>query len=209
MLIAIEGIDCSGKGTQSRLVAQRLGAALFSFPAYHTPLGEQVRKYLRKEDGYGDLPPFAAAMLYAVDRAQFRRQLEAKDRIDVVCDRYVASNAAYHSCRPGAGPQFDRDVYALEHGTFGLPRADLYILIDVPAEVAVARLEQRGKPDAHERLDFLRQVAEKYRWMAHTEGWPVFDGDRPVEAITADILRKIEDRRQIDPQLVATGGRLP
>ena len=75
MLIAIEGIDGSGKGTQAKLLLDRLlaanvSAALVSFPRYSlTHFGRTIGRFLNGEFGaLNDVDPHLAATLYASDR---------------------------------------------------------------------------------------------------------------------------------------------
>src|SRR3712207_3314277 len=108
MLIAIEGIDGSGKGTQARLLRERcraagLSAALISFPRYaETRFGRAVGKFLNGRFGTLDqVSPFLAALLYAGDRFEsrtlLRESLFANDV--VVLNRYVASNVAHQGSK--------------------------------------------------------------------------------------------------------------
>src|SRR5436309_12852628 len=103
MLIAIEGIDGSGKGTQARRLIERLAAsgrraALLSFPRYgETLFGRAIGEFLNGRFGTLDqVHPFLASLLYAGDRFESRRLLaELLATHDVVVlDRYVASHLA-------------------------------------------------------------------------------------------------------------------
>jgi dTMP kinase len=185
MLLAIEGIDGSGKGTQTRLIeaqARREGwrVATLSFPRYgETFFADAVGKYL--DGAYGTLdevPAQFAALLYAGDRLEslpHLRQLQ-KNHDLVILDRYVASNLAYQAARiTGSRRQkllawIDR----LEHEVHGLPRADLTIYFDMPARQAtelVHRKQQRSytrrKADLHEAdLKFLQATRRVYLKLA-------------------------------------------
>ena len=110
MLVVLEGIDGSGKGTQARLLVDALArrgftARLFSFPCYdETFFGREVGRYLN--GAFGDLhsvPPEFAALLYAGDRLEKRDELlvALRDADVVVCDRYVPSNFAHQAARTG------------------------------------------------------------------------------------------------------------
>src|SRR5258707_12405624 len=109
LLLAIEGIDGAGKGTQTARLAETAGAhgrsvASFSFPLYDdNPFSRAVGDYLNGEFGTADeVHPELAAMLYAGDRFHARPRLVAalEDQDLVVCDRYVGSNAAHHGAQP-------------------------------------------------------------------------------------------------------------
>ena len=144
MLIAIEGIDGSGKGTQSRLLVdhlatQGLSVALLSFPRYtETMFGRAVGQFLNGRFGaLDDVSPWLVSLLYAGDRFESRDiLLQALDTHNVVIlDRYVASNIAHQGAKVATN---ERDeiiqwIEEVEFRVFGLPRADANVLLDLPA----------------------------------------------------------------------------
>jgi len=107
-LIAIEGIDGTGKGTQAQMLVQALEARgrsveLFSFPAYQRTLaGSLIGAYLDGRMG----PPRQidsrlTAVLYALDRFELKGAIEgalARGAV-ALCDRYVGSNLAHQAAR--------------------------------------------------------------------------------------------------------------
>src|SRR5258705_11602109 len=108
LLLAIEGIDGAGKGTQAGRLAEKAvehgrRVASFSFPLYDdNPFSRAVADYLNGEFGSADeVHPELAAMLYAGDRFHARPRLVAalEDQDLVVCDRYVGSNAAHQGAK--------------------------------------------------------------------------------------------------------------
>jgi dTMP kinase len=107
MLILIEGTDSSGKSTQSALLMKELQAMgkdveKVKFPAYDTPFGEMVARYLRGEFGkLNEVPPEVASLLYTIDRYQFKDALFKKlgEGKILVTDRYLQSNIAYQGAK--------------------------------------------------------------------------------------------------------------
>src|SRR3954447_5124785 len=106
-LIAIEGIDGSGKRTQAQLLgrvleARGIACARFSFPRYESSFGRLVGRFLNGE--FGPLEAVDAhfsALLYAGDRFESKPELQAvlDAAKSVVTDRYIASNPAHQTAR--------------------------------------------------------------------------------------------------------------
>ncbi|MBC9032589.1 dTMP kinase [Sphingomonas sp. JC676] len=144
-LIVIEGADGVGKNTASRGVCDALNAAgrsavVIGFPRYgETAAGVTIGRFLA-----GEMPvpvtPRAAAVLYALDRLEWRDAiLEAQAAHDVVIfDRYIASNMAYQAAKlEAAEARAMMDwILALEIGQFALPRPTLSIYLDTPWDLA-------------------------------------------------------------------------
>jgi dTMP kinase len=218
MLVAIEGIDGSGKGTQAKLLLQRLvelgrPARLFSFPQYeHSFFGQEIGRYLNGHFGeLNAVHPSLAALLYAGDR------FEARDALGrllgegsvVVCDRYVGSNQAHQAAKlpPEERPAFFDWIEKLEYGVFGLPRPDLVIFLDLPPVIAtelVHRKEARSytdqAADIHEAdWDYMRRVYGTYQQLAASHGWTripcVENGElRSAEAIRDAMWSEVAKR---------------
>lgn len=196
-LIAVEGLDGAGKhtlvtGLVNRWTADGLRVATFAFPRY----GKSVTADLAAEalrGSHGDLRDsvYAMAVLFALDRAGAREEIEAARAVHdiVVLDRYVASNAAYNAARLGqdATGEVVEWVADLEFGRFGLPRPDHSVLLGVPAEVAMSRAEARAREDATRERDHYERdgdlqlrVDAVYRQLAENSWaspWNRFDGE--------------------------------
>ena len=212
-LIALEGIDGTGKGTQARLLAQALerrGVSVrpFSFPAYRETLaGSLIGTYLN--GGLGNpqaIDGRLTAMLYAIDRFELRQpMLEALSKGEtVICDRYVGSNMAHQVARsaPRNRPAVRSFIESLEFGVLGLPRPDLVVFFDMPVSLAQGRVLKkdvrqytRKKLDANEAdARHLKCALSEYRFQArNTPGWrriPTVSGrrERSREEIHEDVL---------------------
>src|SRR5947207_58373 len=99
MLIAIEGLDQSGKETQARHLRARIEADGrkvhgLSFPEYETPIGQEIRRALSGEREFG---PEVMQLLYVANRFEYKPRLDLwlGSGAIVVCDRYRASSVAY------------------------------------------------------------------------------------------------------------------
>jgi len=186
-LITICGIDGSGKTVQSELLCLRAREAgwkveTIGFPRYGEGFfAEVVARYLRGEFGQdpNQVSPYLAALPFACDRWQaapkLRGWLEAGAL--VVCNRYVAANLAHQGAKiesPTERREFLRWVEELEYEVLGLPRADVNVWLDMPAEIASKLISGKSERsylrrarDIHEsNLPYLKATREVYRELA-------------------------------------------
>lgn len=181
--IAFEGGDASGKTTQARRVAERLDAVFTREPG-GTALGEMLRSLVLEPEAHVDLR--AEALMIAAARAQHvaeivRPSLEAGR--NVVTDRFTASSLAYQGYASGLDVDAVRSLS--EFATEGL-WPDLTVLIDVPPEVSLRRLD--SAPDRFEREahDFHEKVRHGYLELArHDDRWIVIDGAGTLDEVSA------------------------
>ena len=194
-LLALEGIDGSGKSTQARALAAALGARLTHEPGA-TPLGAALRRLLLSPEA----PPIslrAEALLMAADRAEHVAVVVAPALAAgewVVSDRFSGSTLAYQ----GYGRGLDTAELArlVDWATAGLG-PDLSILVDVPVDVAQRRLA-RSAPDRLERLGpaFAQLVRQGFLALAAADPahWVVVDGTTDRTALSAHILAVVHER---------------
>ncbi|MHB8650681.1 MAG: nucleoside/nucleotide kinase family protein [Gaiellaceae bacterium] len=219
LLLAIEGIDGSGKGTQAaRLAATATDAgyrvASFSFPRYDAnPFSRAISAYLNGDLGRSDaVHPQLAALLYACDRLHARPELvDALDACDlVVCDRYVASNIAHQGAKVGgdARAQLVEWLLEVEYGELALPRPELVVLLDAPAPLARELVARKGaRSYTTLAADILEADAahgaaarEIYLGLAQRDGWRVVstaaadDLVRDVDDVAAEVWAAVEPR---------------
>ncbi len=216
-LIVIEGIDGSGKKTQSMALDGFLrhcgkDSSLIHFPCYsETFFGKEVSHYLNGfYGGLENVHPRLAAMLYAGDR--FEKKDFLLDKLEkgtsVICDRYVPSNIAHHAARlpTSERSEFREWIEHLEYTVYRLPRPDLVVLLDMPPGIAgslVLKKEERDytkkKQDLHEEdQEYLNGVYNLFCDLSVEKGWvriPCSDGDkvREISDISDDIRRAITD----------------
>ncbi len=214
VLIAIEGIDGSGKGTQSSLISQRLNdlgyrTSRIQFPRYtETYFGQAVGDFLNGRFGsLEDVHPQLVAVLYAGDRFEslgiLQDEMASSDI--VVLDRFTASNLAHQAAKL-QGDERERLIgwiEDVEHRAFGLPRPNLNVLLDISSHWSrklVSRKEERvytsDEADLQENDQaYLECVRQCYRDIACVrDDWDVVeclsdDGElRAVNSISDDIL---------------------
>lgn len=173
MLIAIEGIDGSGKGTQARILHERLiaegfSSELISFPRYAaTHFGETIGRFLNGEFGALDqVDPHLAATLYAADRFESLSMLREllSDRDVVVSDRYVPSNIAHQGAKRVGEERTTLQswISRTEYQVFGLPKADRIVHLDLPAETAQMLIARKSKRDYTDQAADLQEADRDY-----------------------------------------------
>jgi dTMP kinase len=198
-LIALEGIDGCGKSTQAALLADQLHARL-TFEPGATPLGTALRQLLLNPD-LPDVDARAEALLMAADRAQHTAEVIEPllaEGTSVVTDRFTGSTLAYQ----GFGRQLDLTaLVALNQLATAGTSPDVNVLIDVPVEMARARMEP-ARADRLEGLGpaFQCRVHEGYRQLAESDpgGWVIVDGTGDVDVVAERVRRTVLDRLDRD-----------
>ena len=218
-LIAIEGIDGSGKGTQLDLLSGELdarGLATFriSFPRYESFYGNLVARFLNGEFGALEaVDPHLSALLYAGDRLEAKPEIEAALAAGtlVLADRYIGSNMAHQTARvpPEQREEFIAWLKKLEYGLYTLPVEDLVIFLRVPVPEAhrlvgmkTARAYTNLKRDIQEAdIEHLEQTAIIYDRLATEANWERIDCINtssgvlyPPEEIHRAVLQTVETR---------------
>lgn len=169
--LAVEGIDGAGTTTFVQgLVAALSGAGL---PVHRTaePSGGPVGRLLRELLRSPEVPDTAVyALLFAADR-RHHWLTEILPRLEqgtwVVTDRYVLSSLAYQG---GGGPLGEETAW-VSNLNARAPLPAITFFLDLPYEVAQARLQARG--GVRENLEdagLQEKVALRYREMARTFG---------------------------------------
>jgi len=180
-LVVIEGTDCSGKGTQTKLLLNRVEkegykVAMFDFPNYNSPTGKIIGgPYLGKAhicdswfgEGAINVDPKVASLYYAADRRYNISKINSllNQGYCVILDRYVTSNMGHQ----GGKIYYDEErikmykwLYQLEHVLLELPVPDLMFLLYMPYDYAKKLREGREEgADQHEASEEHLRNAEK------------------------------------------------
>ena len=188
MLIAIEGLDQSGKETQARELRDRLRAAGYrsrvaAFPDYGTSIGEEIARALQGEREYG---PETMQLLYVANRFERKADIDRWQAggLIVLFDRYVASAVAY-------GEAHGLDPAWLENLQIYLPQPELTLFLDIDPETALAR-KAVGR-DRYERdLELLGRVRASYQRLARQPGWIRIDGEQSPDDVAVAMAGAVE-----------------
>lgn len=188
-LIVIEGLDGSGKGTQSNILYKTLKdrgykVKKITFPDYDSPTSALVKMYLGGElgDSPDDVNAYAASAFYAVDRVASFIKSWKKDYQEcdyIIADRYVTSNIIYQMTKVSEN---ERDEYIewcedFEYNRLGVPKPDVVIYLDMPPEVSQMLMSGRykgdeSKKDIHEKnMNFLMECRKSALYAQSRLNW--------------------------------------
>jgi thymidylate kinase/thymidylate synthase ThyX len=181
LFLVIEGTDGSGKGTQFKLLKERLenegyDVATFDFPQYDQPSSYFVREYLNGNYGTAeDVGPYTGSLFYALDRYQAAPAIREalKQGKVVLANRFTGSNMAHQGTKFNHAEE-RRGYFIwldnLEFQMLKIPRPDKSIVLRVPAEIAQELVDQKEtrnytdkKRDLHEAdLNHLKRAVDVY-----------------------------------------------
>ena len=216
-IIVIEGLDGSGKATQTDLLYKKLleqgkNVKKLTFPCYESESSALVRMYLGGELGSNpdSVNPYQASAFYAVDRvASFLKDWKAdyENGTIFLCDRYSTSNAIYQLSKLNESEYEDflNWLNDFEHNKLGIPRADYVVYLDMPTEVSQKLMSKRykgdeGKKDIHEKNeDFLKKCRMASSYCAKALNWDVVlcaeKGEpKTIEEIANEVYSKVEGK---------------
>ena len=203
-LIVIEGLDGSGKATQSRLLCQRLQeqgrtCKKVAFPDYDHESAAFVKLYLSGALGTAEeVGAYAASTFFAVDRvASFIGDWKAEydSGTVIIANRYTTANAIHQLSKiddDGERQRFLDWLYDLEFDKLGIPAPDITLFLEVPVEISLglikARSEETGREiDIHENADHLNRAYSAALFSAKKLGWTT------VHCAKDGSMRKRED----------------
>jgi len=196
--IVVEGIDGSGKSTVAARIADELTRrgrkVLRTREPGGTPLSEKIRALLLDAKN-SEMVPFTELFLYMASRAQLVDEVirpSLREGVDVVCDRYYYSTAAYQGAAGRVGIPIVLEV-AEKIAKFEKP--DLVALLDVDPAVARGRDGIRTDRVESKGLDYQKRVRAGFLRLAKRDRRRirVFDASRPSDAVFEDV-RKAVDR---------------
>jgi len=209
MLITFEGIDCSGKSTQAKLLVEKLEVVLPGMkgmnPAVRlirepggTSVSERIREILLNKD-HNELTDAAELFLFSASRSQLVNEviLPALGRGEtVVCDRFADSTTAYQGYGRGLDLQ---TVEVINRLTTSGVKPDLTLFIDIPVNEVERRRACMGSP--HDRMEgagrqFYERVRDGYLKLAREEQEriAVIDGSESIEAVARAVWTLVEPR---------------
>ncbi len=213
--VTFEGADGSGKTHQAALLADAARAAGVPTTLTREPggtwAGERIREILLGASSTNErISPRADALLFSAGRAQLVAEVvkPALARGELVIDaRHADSTLAYQGFGRGLPVE---ELRAIQRFATGGRRPDLTVLLDVPAEVGLARkaTDERNRFEAGFDLEFHRRVRAGYLQLAEAEPdrFAVVDGRPEPATVFAAVLAALDRLPDLAARLRAGKG---
>jgi dTMP kinase len=194
----MEGPDGAGKTTQIEALSAYLREQGYEVLITREPGGTAISEAVRGillDPAYKEMKPETELLLYASARAQLVGEVIGP-AVDagkaVISDRFVDSSVVYQGIARGLGVE---TVYEVNRPAIGAYMPDVTILLDLPAEVGIARKKNQAELDRMEQesLEFHKKVAEGYRTLAKRdpERIQTIDATLPIDTICDMIKSKV------------------
>ena len=213
--IVIDGLDGSGKGTQTDILVEKLKSEgkrvrTLSFPVYENDSSMFVRMYLDGKFGKNpsDTNAFAASMFFACDRyisfkTDWIKDIEDLDTY-VIANRYTSANAVHQLSKlpREEWDDFLKWLWDFEFSRLSLPVPDATIYLELPPVLSLSLVRSRSaetgrKMDIHE-LDtsYMEKCYDAALFSCKALGWKqikCYDNDkiRTREDIFSEIYREV------------------
>lgn len=188
-IIVIEGLDKSGKTTQSNMLFKYLhekqqgNVVLMSFPDYSTRIGKEIKAFLEGSTSYNNETKH---ILMAANRWEKKQDIEnfLMSGKTIVMNRYYQSNLAY-------GLANGLDITWLKNLEKGLPKEDVTLILDISPEISLQRLAVNNfEPDEFERnKEFLNKARNEYLRLARMFDWKVVSSNMSKSLLFNEIIR--------------------
>ena len=220
-LIVIEGVDASGKATQTKLLYEYLKEKYekvekIEFPDYESESSSLVKMYLNGDFGKNanDVSPYIASTFFAADRyASYKTKWEKlyNDDYIIIADRYVTANMIHQASKFDNKEEKEKFLNWLcdfEYNLYKLPEPDIKLFLNVPPHISAELMRERlnkfteqEEKDIHERdSEYLKKTYENAVYIADNYGF------KTVNCVKDEKLRTIDDiageiRRIIENEL--------
>lgn len=195
--IVLDGVDCSGKGTQAKRLAEQLfgenkfNHSFLTREPFNTSYTREIRRILRESQNPKENAR-TLMELFLKDRRVHAELIEIllSYGVHVVSDRYKYSTLAYQQTQ---GIPLEELIEMHE----GLLVPDLTLVLDVPVEVVLKRLAKdtgRAYREVFEKQDFQSELRQKFLALPAVlskEKILIIDGDRPEREVFTDIWKEV------------------
>ncbi|KAJ3575559.1 hypothetical protein NP233_g1013 [Leucocoprinus birnbaumii] len=209
--IVIEGLDRSGKTTQTSLLHSRLESTsistkLLKFPDRTTAIGKMIDSYLRSQS---ELDDHAIHLLFSANRWELASTITnlLTSGTLVLCDRYAFSGIAFSAAKPSLQntfPSTQNDALPwCRAPDVSLPAPDLTIFLDITPDQA--KLRGGYGEERYEKEEMQKRVREVFQRLGAemsasgndinddgTKKWVVVDAGRERETVADELWHLVE-----------------
>lgn len=209
--ITFEGGEGSGKSTHAKHLAEHLQSLGIDVVLTREPGGSPGAEVIRHILLSGVAKPLGAeteAILFAAARDDHVRTVIRPALVDgkwVICDRFIDSTRVYQGV---LGKVDMKLIRSLERVTVGAAMPDLTFILDVPANIGLARAKNRrgsGTVDRFEAesVEYHQDLGRAYRAMALEEPNRIImiDGRAPRDVVAKRIWEVVKER--LNPERLA------
>ncbi len=219
-LIAIDGVDASGKQTHTELLEKYFlskgkKVRRLSFPMYDKESSTLVKLYLGGKMGENatDVDAYAASTFFAADRyatykMDWHKDFEDADTI-IIADRYVSSNMIHQASKISDIEEKNKFLdwlFDFEFNLYKIPQPDMTIFLDMPPKYGKILMQGRDNKisgekalDIHERdYSYLEKSYENAKYVSEKFAWKHIlcvenDTIRTIDDIQKEIIKLIEN----------------
>ncbi len=211
MIIVFEGLDGSGKETQTKLIEKRLNdiglkTIRIEFPNYCNKYSLFVKEYLNGDFG-NNLNPYLISIFFGLDRfGVYKREMSRyiDEGYFILCDRYIYSNLIYQGSL--IDNEDDRDkffkwVLEFEYDICGLPKENMTFFMNLSLDINLDMIKKRNNKDIYEKdYDFIIKCYKTSQYVCSMydfiniecdDGKSLFSIQSINEKIYSKILNKI------------------
>lgn len=185
MFIVFEGIDRSGKTTQSKLLVSVLrNSEYVRFPNRDSITGRVIDEYLKRSI---EMNPQVNHLLFSANRWETISEIEQKlaQGINIICDRYIYSGTAYSIAK-------GLDYAWCKTCDDGLIEPDIVFYLDLSPGNAKMRGEYGSEVFENEEFQLL--VQDAYYGCIIKDDWNMIDASKDVNTVHNSILANILDK---------------
>ncbi|MBT5030952.1 MAG: dTMP kinase [Proteobacteria bacterium] len=201
IFISVEGSDGAGKGSNIEFIQHwfksRLRQVVTTREPGGTPLGEKVRELLLAKNSAAISPMTELLLMFAARSQHIEDVIKpalSGSRV-VLCDRFTDASFAYQGGGRGLANEQIEQLKRLVQGDL---QPDLTLLLDIPIDVGLTRVSNRGKPDRFdsEADEFKTRVRAAYLQLAENDParLVIINADQPLKAVQRDIESVLESR---------------
>jgi dTMP kinase len=189
LLIALEGVDRSGKSTQTQMLENYLNekhkkTEIIKFPDRTTTFGKEIDSFLKNKKKIEDK---LVHLLFSINRWELKEKIISllNEGVNVILDRYSYSGVAYSHAK---GIDFDWCLSPEK----GLPKPDLVFYFKIDNLEEITKRKEYGE-EVYENIDFQNKVKQVYEKELLEDSWVIVDALQSIEKVSEFINTTVDE----------------